>query len=397
MAFITHPLPSPKSAPFQSSVRTIPTSALSPGVISVSRRRRVYEFLRESTTSIQSTEKTSTPSSSSSSSSSTTFVLPSYPSSTTSSPDVDAIRAALLERAKQHEQAVHNDAITKAQQWYHEMSALREISPTSSSIPAQIIDRQSALATTTVLSPQISSPVHEEKNSQVNPVVQSSSKTEEKTIKESQQVSSQSQASAVETVKEEKIESSQKSQPNTVKTTPIFELYSPPPSKNEDRSSKNSGKSIVETAVKTVKEVVDKVTSSVESVTEKEDSVTASGSEQVLADSALSAMKNIKSTTKKVSSTVEKVVKPKSEKQDDSPPKSIGEAILDAIVDGVPSPQTEEVPQVDKSDLIELVDTGKIKNLTVTKLRRLLSANNLKTSGRKSELIARLTSFAKAK
>lgn len=77
--------------------------------------------------------------------------------------------------------------------------------------------------------------------------------------------------------------------------------------------------------------------------------------------------------------------------------KNIGEKLLDAIVEGVDTPGTEETPPIDKSELIDLVDTGKIKNLTVTKLRRLLSANGLKTSGRKSELIARLTSFANTK
>lgn len=74
---------------------------------------------------------------------------------------------------------------------------------------------------------------------------------------------------------------------------------------------------------------------------------------------------------------------------------SIGDVILDAIVDGVETTPVEKAP-VDKSDVIQLVDSGKVKNLTVTKLRRLLSSNGLKTSGRKSELIARLTSFAKS-
>jgi SAP domain len=51
-----------------------------------------------------------------------------------------------------------------------------------------------------------------------------------------------------------------------------------------------------------------------------------------------------------------------------------------------------EVPQ----DLVELVETGTLKKLTVTKLRRLLSTYGLKTVGRKTELINRLTSFVKA-
>ncbi len=41
------------------------------------------------------------------------------------------------------------------------------------------------------------------------------------------------------------------------------------------------------------------------------------------------------------------------------------------------------------------VDAGKLKDLTVTKLRRMLSECGLKTSGRKSELIARLTSYVR--
>lgn len=401
MAFITHPLPSPKSRPFQSSVRTIPTSALSPGVISVSRRRRVYEFLRATSTSINYTENTSISSSSSSSSTSTP---PSYPSFITSSSDVWAIRAAVLERAKQHEQAIRDDAVTKAQQWHEEISALRQISVTPSSIPAQIIDSQSPLTTAIVPAP-ISSIVHQKEDTKIDSAVDSSSPVKEKPVEKSQQVSSRSQTSAVKTATEEKLESSQKSQPTTVKKTPEFDLYSPPsPRKEEVSSASSADKSssgnpgIVETAVKTMKEVVDKVASSVESITEKEESVKETGLEPVLADAALSAVKGVKDTVNKVSSTVEKVVKPESEKQNDSHPRSIGETILDAIVEGVPSPQKEEASQVvDKSDLIELVDSGKVKNLTVTKLRRLLSANNLKTSGRKSELIARLTSYAKAK
>lgn len=81
--------------------------------------------------------------------------------------------------------------------------------------------------------------------------------------------------------------------------------------------------------------------------------------------------------------------------------KTLGEKILDAIVEGVPTPKDGTSPAEDvvmgKTEVLELVESGKIKNLTVTKLRRLLSSNSLKTSGRKSELIARLTSFAKSK
>lgn len=91
--------------------------------------------------------------------------------------------------------------------------------------------------------------------------------------------------------------------------------------------------------------------------------------------------------------------------------KPLGQALLEVITEGVPNrPGDEEKEEpaptsasaapaeiIDKSQIIYLVDTGKVKNLTVMKLRRLLSAHNLKTSGRKSELIARLTSFARAK
>lgn len=47
-------------------------------------------------------------------------------------------------------------------------------------------------------------------------------------------------------------------------------------------------------------------------------------------------------------------------------------------------------------DLVQLVETGNVKSLTVTKLRRLLTAHDLKTNGRKAELIARLVSFVKS-
>lgn len=105
----------------------------------------------------------------------------------------------------------------------------------------------------------------------------------------------------------------------------------------------------------------------------------------------------------KASETVANTAKPSAEPVTEAPEsssgveeRSIGEKLIDAIVEGVDAPDVS-TPDVDKSDLIELVQSGKVKNLTVTKLRRLLSANGLKTSGRKSELIARLTSFANAK
>lgn len=93
---------------------------------------------------------------------------------------------------------------------------------------------------------------------------------------------------------------------------------------------------------------------------------------------------------------------------------SIGEALIGAIVDGVPAPVGEESGDgasssnlgnasekhvvVKKPDqgLIDLVATGRLKNLTVTKLKRLLSENGQKTIGKKAELIARLTSFVKS-
>lgn len=97
--------------------------------------------------------------------------------------------------------------------------------------------------------------------------------------------------------------------------------------------------------------------------------------------------------------------------------KSFGVGLLDAIVEGV-KPMTDAVQptftaqvsealsvegktgkKADKlipQDLLELVTNGKVKDLTVTKLRRLLSSVGLKTSGRKSELIARLTSYVRS-
>lgn len=120
--------------------------------------------------------------------------------------------------------------------------------------------------------------------------------------------------------------------------------------------------------------------------------------------------------------------KRKSAAQESAPSQTtLGGALLDAIVEGVdtskplvstssasepkdtkvveattntPIPEskkTVEKTKVVDAEITYLVDSGKVKNLTVTKLRRLLSASGLKTSGRKSELIARLTSFAKAK
>lgn len=51
----------------------------------------------------------------------------------------------------------------------------------------------------------------------------------------------------------------------------------------------------------------------------------------------------------------------------------------------------KEIP----SNVLDAVNEGKLKGLTVTKLRRMLTECGLKTSGRKSELIARLTSYVR--
>jgi SAP domain len=67
-------------------------------------------------------------------------------------------------------------------------------------------------------------------------------------------------------------------------------------------------------------------------------------------------------------------------------------AAVEDIVGVAADAARKEVP----ADLVELVETGSLKKLTVTKLRRLLSTYDLKTTGRKAELIARLTSFVKA-
>jgi SAP domain len=92
-----------------------------------------------------------------------------------------------------------------------------------------------------------------------------------------------------------------------------------------------------------------------------------------------------------------------------SSPADIRASILNAIVDGVdidrealkaPAPKRKSssgaARAVPSEDLIELIDSGKLKNLTVSKLRRLLSIHELKTTGRKAELIARLVSFVKS-
>lgn len=47
-------------------------------------------------------------------------------------------------------------------------------------------------------------------------------------------------------------------------------------------------------------------------------------------------------------------------------------------------------------DLKSLIQSGSLKNMTVSKLRVLLAENRLKTSGRKAELVARLKAFARS-
>eukprot|EP00178_Gracilaria_changii_P020918 TRINITY_DN614_c0_g1_i1.p1 TRINITY_DN614_c0_g1~~TRINITY_DN614_c0_g1_i1.p1 ORF type:complete len:386 (-),score=73.32 TRINITY_DN614_c0_g1_i1:2078-3235(-) len=157
-------------------------------------------------------------------------------------------------------------------------------------------------------------------------------------------------------------------------STGVDELYSPPSSKPEeepllDRAFQTIART-VETIVEETKDGIDDV---IESFSDSAEEVIAKDPEK-------------------------KDIPSKKPGQTDSGAKegrSIGKVLLDAIVEGVPSKEKEVAPPVDKTDLIFLVESGKIKSLTVSKLRRLLSANNLKTSGRKAELIARLTSFAK--
>eukprot|EP00177_Eucheuma_denticulatum_P006052 GFKZ01011036.1.p1 GENE.GFKZ01011036.1~~GFKZ01011036.1.p1 ORF type:complete len:461 (-),score=98.83 GFKZ01011036.1:2632-4014(-) len=139
--------------------------------------------------------------------------------------------------------------------------------------------------------------------------------------------------------------------------------------------------------------------------------------EETVEDLVEGAVDKVKETAEELVQAAEDIVEPtvdsvnrdgedeKEEKANDvaneHDRKTLGEKILNAIVDGVEHPEQPVTPAdedpVDKAYVVDLVASGKIKSLTVTKLRRLLSANSLKTSGRKSELIARLTSFAKAK
>jgi len=83
--------------------------------------------------------------------------------------------------------------------------------------------------------------------------------------------------------------------------------------------------------------------------------------------------------------------------------KKLGADLLDAIVDGVEVESTTSTSSSTPIDgkaipdnVVAAVEGGKLKTLTVTKLRRMLSECGLKTSGRKSELIARLTSFVRS-
>lgn len=107
------------------------------------------------------------------------------------------------------------------------------------------------------------------------------------------------------------------------------------------------------------------------------------------------AQKTVKGFGDAVKSGVREVL-PNEDSDTKGQKKPLSRILLDAITEGVPCREDEEKEESDKSQIVELVDSGKVKNLTVSKLKRLLSAHNLKTSGRKSELIARLTSFARS-
>ncbi|KAI0561293.1 hypothetical protein FGB62_87g045 [Gracilaria domingensis] len=157
-------------------------------------------------------------------------------------------------------------------------------------------------------------------------------------------------------------------------STGVEELYSPPRSEpKEEPLLERAFQTISRTVETIVEETRDNIDDVIESLTE-------------------SKKDPIPKDLKEEKTPAQEPEEPQSEPKE----RSIGKVLLDAIVEGVPSkPKEENDPAVDKSDLIFLVDSGKIKNLTVSKLRRLLSTNNLKTSGRKAELIARLTSFAK--
>lgn len=357
---------------------------MDPGAISVSRRRRVYDFLsatkrtkKESAAALKAAQLQ-------------TPIEDGAENSVVITRDVAEVRLDIIARIKKHEADVRNAAVKRAEEWELEMQALRSVAPEPIAV-SETDENESPPAAVASYAPFQSI----QSGSQFSTAGSGAEMPGTSAASSSTRVEADTGTPATEPLASEAIAAppqptpSVSSQPSITspsvdaRPTPtpaspklgaesVADLYSPPQKPAaEEKDDKFSLGEFVEDLREAVSDVVENVTEFVEDVVEDVTEAIQHDSEE----------------------TKSEAVQEKASEEDEGD-RSIGEVILDAIVEGVPSPET---PVVDKSDIIDLVDTGKVKNLTVTKLRRLLAANNLKISGRKAELIARLTSFAKAK
>lgn len=313
--------------------------------------------------------------------------------------DPHQVRNQLIARMKQREHAIKADAANKKALWRAELDALRTItlqpSPTDSS-PAP--GKAPSTTFASYSPPQFGQTAETKPATSAAAVSAAAPPT---TASPATPTASAAAAPAAPAASAPSDTATAPTEPPPVDGTPaaaavsVSDLYGPPPSKEEEKEESSPWRfqNFVEGVREAVEDVREAVEDAVEDVRDAVEDVVEDVIDVFDGDDE-EAEKQNKAPETAPKSEPEATQVAEEDKQD----RSIGEVIIDAIVEGVDAPEGESgQPSTDKSDLIELVDSGKVKNLTVTKLRRLLTQNGLKTSGRKAELIARLTSFAKAK
>lgn len=339
--------------------------------MSSSRRRRIFDFLQQSSPAAAS--PTSPTTSASPPSASDASALPAVlPAALPSSAEREAARARVAERLALHEEAVRKDAEDKRRRALYEFAQLRTppkpeppvVEPVTYPIPAPSTPREPAsiryVPPTNLYGPP--SAVERPAIADLSGAYQSVVDAAEATV--------QSAAGFLENLTDEKGGQDVDEEKVELKVEAFLDQLVEDIKVRAEDNEKGANDRL-EDAKEGAEDIVEDIVNCAEDLAED--------IKEVPEDTIAKSMPN------------ERAVKENADVE-----KSLAEKLLEAIVEGVEAPEPA-APVVDKTDLLGLVESGKIKKLTVTKLKRLLSANGLKTSGRKSELIARLTSYANTK
>lgn len=400
----------------RNAVRLTVRATNNTGRISVSRHRRLYDFYTQATTvSSPSTSIRRKPSSSSSSSPSSSPVAAINAVSTRSVADIR--KNVLLRHQQIQRQLEESDIIAKAK-WIESLASLKTSTskttsqsinfkvstpqPTTSDVPLTLVtsDPSVSLPPSITADEVLTTSVVEDvvSTAEVPTATTSAADTVSLPVKSPEPIAVGDPASVSElygpSSKQEfrrevaeKDTSLNANQSPSSSTNTVADLYSAPVSKPFAERSVSTPESVAEVQQEDIKQKEDKgivePNQEVDGVIEQEEG-------SVKLDEIMRKMEE------KLIAVEDSLF---GQKEDEGDKKPLGQALLEVITEGVPSVDKGEESvnedTSDKSQIISLVDTGKIKKLTVSKLKRLLSAHNLKTSGRKSELVARLTSFVK--